>query len=153
MSFGFSVGDFIAVGTLLATTVRKCQAASKEFQELSHILQTTSACAESARSTLESIFDQLPTIHQNAVACALIGLRNLIMDLNSELDRYAAVTPGEFQLIKLQFALLADSRATESKLTLYLTMLNTCMAMIIWYVGTCHRRVSYYLTIFFIATQ
>lgn len=142
MSFPFSFGDFIALGQLLTTTVRKCQAASKGFQELSRILPTIWLCVESARSTLEGTFNQLPAMHQNAVASALIGLRNLGRDLNSELDRYAAITPGEFQLVKLRFALLADPRSTESKLTLHLSMLNTCMAIIIWFVEIWDRRVG-----------
>lgn len=131
MSLGFGFGDIVAIGKLLTTTVRKCQAASKDFQELSHILQTVSLCVESARATLESIYNQLPAVHQTAVASAFTGLRNLSRELNSELDRYATITPGQFQLVKLQFALLSDPRSTESKLTLYLSMLNTSMAIII----------------------
>lgn len=40
MSFGFSVGDFIAVGTLTWQVYRACKDASGDFQELSRELSS-----------------------------------------------------------------------------------------------------------------
>ena len=84
MSFGFSVGDFLAIGALLATTIRKCRSASSEFEELSQILQTISCCVESARNTLDGIYEGLPIVHQRSVASAMIGLKNLATSLDQE---------------------------------------------------------------------
>jgi len=132
MSFGFSIGDFIAVGTLLTTTIQKCKSASSEFEELSQILQTTWYCIEGARRTLDDVYQSLPAIHQASVASAMTGLKNLVTNIELELDQYAELTPSGMQLVKIQFALLAEPRVAESKLTLHLSMLNVCLSIIMW---------------------
>ena len=132
MSFGFSIGDLIAVGTLLTTTIQKCKTASSEFEELSQILQTTWHCIESARNTLDDVYQVLPAIHQASVVSAITGLKNVVTNIDLELDRYVGLTPTGMQLLKLQFALLTDPRVAESKIILHLSMLNTCISIIMW---------------------
>ncbi|KAN0103248.1 hypothetical protein V8E51_011561 [Hyaloscypha variabilis] len=130
MSFGFSIGDFIAVGTLLATTIRKCKTASTEFEELSQILQTTWYCLEGARNTLDDVYEALPAIHRASLASAMTGLKNVVTNIDLELDRYADLAPNGMQLVKLRFALLADPRVAESKLTLHLSIFNMAISII-----------------------
>lgn len=132
MSFGFSIGDFISVGTLLTTTIQKCKTASSEFEELSQILQTTWYCVDGARNTLDNVYQVLPAIHQASVASAMAGLKNVVTNIGLELDKYANLTPNGMQLVKLRFALLTDPRVAESKLTLHLSMLNMCISIIMW---------------------
>lgn len=131
MALPFSIGDFLAVSSLIITTVEKCKSASKEFADLQAILHATYSAVESARYSVADVYDRLPTVHKWSIANAIGGIRDIVNDIAQELSHYSRLKPGRgLQLSKLQFALFSEPRTIESKLTMWLSALNTAMAAI-----------------------
>ena len=133
MSFGYSVGDFIAVSKLIYTVIDKCKAASREFTDLQRILHATRSSIDSAHHAVAEIHEGLPSVHRNAIATNISGIARVVNNIALDLDQYAKIRPGGGpQFAKLHFALFSNPREVESKLTLWLSALNTTVAAIVW---------------------
>ena len=133
MSLPFSVGDFIAVSELIVITVERCKSASKDFSDLRRILQAALSCIQSARYSVADVLETLPAVHRRSIANAISGISEIVRDIQDQLSSYSGIRSNSgLHLSKLKFALFYDPRKTESKLTLWMTTLNTCMASVTW---------------------
>ena len=132
-SFGFSIGDFIGIGTLLYQTYAKCKSASGEFQSLAGELHTARLLVDSVRNAVEDVYSDLPHIHQMSLANVMAGLKATLLGLSSQLDRYPNLRPGQgLQMSKLKFSMFENAQETRSKLNLHISMLNVWLSTLIW---------------------
>ncbi len=132
-SFGFSVGDLISIGTLLYQTYAKCKDASAEFQSLASVLQTARLLVESVRNAVEDVYTDLPHIHQRSLANVMAGLKETLLILSKQLDKYPSLRPGQgLQMSKLKFSIFENVQETRSRLNLDISMLNVWLSTVIW---------------------
>ncbi|CAD6566090.1 MAG: hypothetical protein ASARMPREDX12_007541 [Alectoria sarmentosa] len=131
-SFGFSIGDFIGIGTLLYQTYAKCKSASGEFQSLAGELHTARLLVDSVRNAVEDVYSDLPHIHQMSLANVMAGLKATLLGLSRQLDRYPNLRPGQgLQMSKLKFSMFENAQETRSKLNLHISMLNVWLSTLI----------------------
>lgn len=136
-SFGLSIGDLIAIGTLLYQTYTKCRGASGEYQSLAGELHTTRLILDSVRNAIEDVYSDLPQIHQRSLANVVAGLRATLLGLSRQLDKYPNLRPGQgMQISKLKFSLFENAQEARSKLNLHISMLNVWLSTVIWSVLT-----------------
>ena len=142
-SFGFSIGDLIAIGTLLYQTYAKCKDASGEFQSLVGVLQTAQLLVESVRNAIEDVYGDLPHIHQRSLANVMAGLKVTLLGLSKQLDKYPNLRPGQGpQMSKLKFGMFENAQEARSKLNLDISMLNVWLSTVIWLVLTKCTRLT-----------
>ena len=135
MASPLTLGDFVNIANLLYSAYTKCKGASAKYKDLAQLLLSTQLCVESARLSVTSIFDSLPSVHKQSLSTALVGLRDVATQIQDSLAGYKKIVPGGGpQLSKLKFGLFEDPREAEARLTPRLSLLNTCMAAIIKYV-------------------
>ena len=124
----FSVGDIIALSTLLFQIYQKCREASREFNNLANLLKSVHLSLQSVRCAVEPIFEALPATHKASLADAIFGLRKITTDISVDLDSHKS------KLSRIKFNLLHNPRDAELRLTTRLSNLSTCMSAIIMYV-------------------
>lgn len=133
-----SIGDFIAISTLLKKLCTDCKAASDDFHDLSQFVESSRYAVDSARYSLENVFDDLPSVHKQSISSALWGLHGVARDLDAELAQYAIMGKPKAgvrgAMMTVKFVLLENPRDAEAKLSTRVSMLNTCISAIIWYV-------------------
>lgn len=135
MASPVAIGDIIALGTLLFKTYEKCKKASSEYQQLANMVECTQLCVESARASIEPIYLTLPDVHKRSIGKAVIGLREVAVNISDDLSKFSSIVPGTgAQYSKLKFAILQNPREAESQLSMRLSMLNVCMSAVIKYV-------------------
>lgn len=133
-----SIGDFIAISTLLKKLCTDFKATSDDFNDLNQFVEFSRYAVDSAHYSLENVFDDSPPVHKQSVSSALWGLHGVARDLDMELGQYAitgkpkAGVRGVMMTVK--FVLLENPRDAEAKLSTRVSMLNTCISAIIWYV-------------------
>ena len=130
MATPISVGDIIAISTLLFKTYNRCKDASRELRELSNLLNSAYLNLESVRHAVEPVFSSLPYTHQVNLANSLFGIRAIATDISNDLGMYDFYRGSGMSMTKLKFAILQNPRDAESRLTARLTSLNTCMSAI-----------------------
>lgn len=133
-----SIGDFIAISTLLKKLCTDCKNASDEFNDLSQFVESSRYAVDSARYSVENVFDDLPWVHKQSISSALWGLHGVARDLEAELAQYAVLGKSNIGVrgatMRIKFALLENPREAEAKLSTRISMLNTCISAVIWYV-------------------
>ncbi|KAF2239852.1 hypothetical protein EV356DRAFT_511167 [Viridothelium virens] len=125
MASPVSVGEIIAVSSLLWNTYQKCKEASREYNDLASLLNGIFLTLSSVRCAIEPIFDTLPTMHKATLGDTLHGLRSIAIDISLDLSN------NQSKLSKMKFRLLHNPREAESRLTARLSNLNTCMSAIV----------------------
>ncbi|KAL9088890.1 MAG: hypothetical protein Q9165_005947 [Trypethelium subeluteriae] len=120
-----SVGDIIAVSSLLFNTYQKCKEASREYNDLASLLNGIYLTLSSVRCAVEPIFDTLPTMYKATLGDTLHGLRSIAIDISLDLNN------NQSKLSKIKLRLLHNPREAESRLTVRLSNLNTCMSAIV----------------------
>ena len=134
MASPLSVGDIIAVGTLLFNTYNKCRDAPREYRDLARITHSVYLTLESVRCAVEPVFEALPSIHKLGLADAVFGIRAIATDISKDLGMHAKVGTAPGAMSTLRFVVLQNPREAESRLTSRLTNLNVCLSTIILYV-------------------
>ena len=136
-AFGFSIGDFIVIGTLLYQTHAKCKTASKDFQSLADQLHTARLLVDSVRNAVEDVYSYLPQIHQRSLADVMAGMKATLLDLSTQINKYTNLRPGQgLQISKLKFSIFENPKEARSKLNLHISMLNVWLSAVIWSVFT-----------------
>src|SRR5271156_3142892 len=85
MSFGFSVGDFIAVGELIAQVVSSLRGVGSEYQELLRELESLS-CALQHLDKLQTHSNSTKTL--DSIKCAALLCRHPLEKFLQKINKY-----------------------------------------------------------------
>jgi hypothetical protein len=86
MSFGFSVGDFVAVGQLAWNVYKSCKNAPTSFNNLSSEVLALHAVLREADEILSG--NKLPDTSRGRLDVIMTGSRGVLNDLQVLLDKY-----------------------------------------------------------------
>jgi len=132
MSFGFGVGNIIAVGKLTFDTYQKCSSASAEFQDLSQVAHSARLFLNSIRLSVEEHYDLLPQPHKDSLKSIILGLKRMMAQIFRELDRYQDLKNSKPSILtRAKFGTFETSTAAMQKLSVWITMLDTWMQIVI----------------------
>ncbi|PVH81003.1 hypothetical protein DL98DRAFT_177524 [Cadophora sp. DSE1049] len=128
MSFGFGVGDFLAVGKLALTLYNACADAPAEFEELKKDLSSIHTVISGLQAQAE---DRQSLLRQRCVdrKPEWVRLRDnlleTLLELQDLITKYKEMGKNAFMRIRLGIQKLNDLRG---KLSLHLTAINTFVA-------------------------
>ncbi|MCJ1246454.1 hypothetical protein MMC30_003661 [Trapelia coarctata] len=89
MSFGFAIGDFIAVGNLAWTVYKSCKGAPGSFQNISSEVLSLHALLQETREALSA--HPLPVSKQANLGIVLGGCQGVLDDLQSLIEKYKSL--------------------------------------------------------------
>ena len=81
-----SLGNIVALGTLLFRIDSMYKKASSEYQDLMSIIESTQLCVESTRYSIESIYHSLPAIHRVSLGQAVAGVRDVAVAISNDFE-------------------------------------------------------------------
>ncbi|MCJ1276436.1 hypothetical protein MMC21_004241 [Puttea exsequens] len=85
MSFGYSVGDCVAVATLAYKIFEKCQAAPDEFKDLAYDSEALRFILKAIQDYWQKNDNVLPYEHRNRVAIQLRSCREVLLEVDEKL--------------------------------------------------------------------
>jgi hypothetical protein len=89
MSFGFGVGDFLAVGKLAWSVYKSCRDASESFGNISVEVLSLHAVLKEVEETLSD--HQLTESKQASLATISNGCQGVLLDLQTLVDKYESL--------------------------------------------------------------
>jgi hypothetical protein len=122
MSFGFSVGDFIAVGQLGWQVYKSCRDAPESFKNISSEVLSLHAVIKEAVEILSGC--SLPRSKQERLTVIMSGCQDVLQDLQSLVNRYESLgSQTKHTLDRLKFSKdeVAELRARLTAHTVLLT--------------------------------
>jgi hypothetical protein len=132
MSFGFSVGDFIAVGQLTWTVYRACKGAPGEFQELSRELSTLHTILhelEDEAKTPTSLLNRRGCGRKAELDTVLENLSEVLRQIEDIVTTYHSLGRDQKRTWdRVKFAKKEDLVTLRSKLLVHMTGINVFVA-------------------------
>jgi hypothetical protein len=122
MSFGYSVGDFIALGQLAWQVYKSCKDAPGSFKNISSEVLSLHAVMKEVEETLSSC--TLPQSKQASLVTITNGCKDALQDLQSLVDRYESLglqTKRTWDRLRWHSNDIAELRARLTSNTVLLT--------------------------------
>ncbi|TVY75589.1 hypothetical protein LSUE1_G005386 [Lachnellula suecica] len=131
MSFGFSVGDFIAVGQLTWTVYKGCKGAPGEFQELSRELSTLHTVLhelEDEAKTPTSLLNRRGSSRKAEIDSLVTNLSDVLKQIEDIVKRYHSLGRDQKRTWdRVKFA-TEDLTTLRAKLAFHMNGLNVFIA-------------------------
>lgn len=132
MSFGFSVGDFIAVSKLAWNVYKSCKEAPESFKNITTEVLSLHAVLREAEETLSS--QSLPTTTQAHLKIVVDGCKDVLEELQSLIDKYESLgTRSKRTWDRLGWG-SKDINELRSRLVSNTLLLNTCIRCVTRYI-------------------
>lgn len=90
MSFGFSTGDLIGLGTLAWNIYMKCKQSSDDFKRLSHEVASLYAVLKEAEEYIQETKGLNP-VHDVKLLVLVNGVKDALEELQRMLDSYESL--------------------------------------------------------------
>jgi hypothetical protein len=122
MSFGYSVGDFIAVGQLAWSVYKSCRDAPGSFKNISLEVLSLHAVIKEAEETLSE--QPFPTSKQEGLATVTTGCKAVLRDLQALVEKYESLgsqSKRTWDRLKWGSNDIAELRARLTSTTVLLT--------------------------------
>jgi len=126
MSFGFGVGDFIAVGELAWKVAERCKSAPDDFAELTVSLEVIASVLDETTSFVRQGSVPGDELKRNALATARESCRVTLAEVQTFLDKHAGVEKGKkfFDIVRF---IRHDIKGLKSKLQSSCHHLQLCL--------------------------
>lgn len=127
MSFGFSIGDFIALGQLAWKVYRSCKDAPECFKNISQEVLSLHAVLREVEENISA--QTLPVTRQSNLKTIGDGCRNVLEDLQSLVDKYESLgtqSKRTWDRMKWGHEDIAELRSRLTSNTVLLTAFIRC---------------------------